>query len=76
MQIVLAWLPVTGKFPSILFMLHAAAAIWYNCKRLTATQVKFVCDWRRNGNNLNATGSQYSTKLPVFESTLPEQLFE
>ena len=44
---------------------------WYNCKRLTVTQVQ-----QPIGNNLNATGSQYSTKLPVFESTLPEQLFE
>ncbi len=26
MQIVLAWLPVTGKFPAILFKLHATAA--------------------------------------------------
>jgi hypothetical protein len=39
------WLPVAGKFPSILFLLHAtddhAGTI---CMRLNATVVQFKCD--------------------------------
>jgi hypothetical protein len=57
MQIVLAWLPVTGKFPSILFMLHATAATLVQlqaadshsstiCLRLAANWEQFECNWQ------------------------------
>ncbi len=45
-QIVTEWLPVAGKFPSILFMLHATGDLSGTIRmRLAASQVQFVCDW-------------------------------
>jgi hypothetical protein len=57
MQIVLAWLPVTGKFPSILFKLHKTAAMLVQlqatdghsgtiCLRLAANWEQFECNWQ------------------------------
>jgi hypothetical protein len=46
MQIVLAWPPVTGKFPSILFTLHATGGhAGTICIQLAATRIHFECDW-------------------------------
>ncbi len=57
MQIVLAWLPVTGKFPSILFKLQETAATLVQlqatdghsstiCLQLAANWEQFECNWQ------------------------------
>ncbi len=57
MQIVLAWLPVTGKFPAIFFKLHVTAAMLVQlqatdrqlgiiCLRLAANWEQFECSWQ------------------------------
>jgi hypothetical protein len=56
-----AWLH-PGKFLSILFMLHATGShAGTICKRLAATLVQFVYNWRPLRYNLNATGCQSHT---------------
>jgi hypothetical protein len=47
MQIVLAWLPVTGKFPSIFFKLQATDSHSSTiCLRLAANWEQFECNWQ------------------------------
>jgi hypothetical protein len=68
---------VAGKFPSILFMLHAtdghAGTI---CMQLAAIWAQFVCDWLPLGYNLNATGHQSQAIFACNWRPVYIQLFE